>query len=97
MNSDRAAFVHVAEAITDYQLAAQRLPLPELAAMVTTCQHSLGHSLNAFNDIVLAELDDAEPSIAATRAVGQIMREATAVAILTLGIAHRAQLIAPQN
>ena len=94
--SDREAFVYVADAIAEWQLAAQQLPLPELWEVTANCQNDMARSLNAFNDIILAH-DDDEPSTEVMRAIGEITRRATALAIFTLGIARRAHLAAHQN
>jgi hypothetical protein len=95
--SDREAFETVASEIAEWELAAQQLPLPELYAMATTCQNGLAESLNAFNDICTSYSDGQEPSTEVVRALGQVTRRATAMAIFTLGIAHRVHLTAHQN
>jgi hypothetical protein len=94
--SDREAFIYVADAIAELQLAAKQLPLPELWDVTANCQNDLARSLNAFNDIILAD-DGDEPSTEAIHAIGDITRRATALAIFTLGIAQRAHLAAHQN
>ena len=96
--NDREAFTNVADAIAEWQLAAQQLPLPELWDVTATCQNGLADSLNAFNAIILALDDDGgEPSTEVMRAIGEVTRRATALAIFTLGIANRAHLAAQQN
>ncbi len=95
--NDREAFTNVAAAIADWQLAAQQLPLSELFDMAATRQNSLAESLNAFNAIFLSYAADGELSIEAMRAVGEVTRQATALAIFTLGIAHGVHLTAHQN
>ena len=95
--SDRESFETVASEIAKWELAAQQLPLAELYAAATTCQSGLADSLNAFNDIYISHDDGGEPSTEAMRAIGQVTRRATALAIFTLGIAHRAHLAAHQN
>jgi hypothetical protein len=94
--SDREAFVYVADAIAELQLAAQQLPLPELWDVTVNSQTDLARSLNDFNDIILAH-DDDEPSTEVMHAIGEVTRRATALAIFTLGLAHRAHLAAHQN
>jgi hypothetical protein len=95
--SDRDAFTNVAADIAEWELVAQQLPLPELYAVAATCQNSLAESLNAFNDICTSHSDGEEPSTEVMRALGQVTRRATAMAIFTLGIARRVHLAAHQN
>ena len=95
--SDREAFETVASEIAKWELAAQQLPLPELYTVATTCQNDLAASLNAFNDICISHDDGQEPTAEVVRALGQVTRRATAMAIFTLGIAQRAHLTAHQN
>ena len=95
--SDREAFTNVATEITEWELVAQQLPLPELYAVAATCQNGLAESLNAFNDICTSYSDGEEPSPEVMRALGQVTRRATAMAIFTLGIAQRVHLAAHQN
>jgi hypothetical protein len=95
--SDREAFTSVATEIAEWELISQQLPLPELYTMAATCQNDLAESLNAFNVICLSHDDGEEPSTEVMRALGQVTRRATALAIFTLGIAHRAHLAAQQN
>ena len=95
--SDREAFETVASEIAEWELVAQQLPLPELYAVATTCQNDLAQSLNAFDGICTSHDDGQEPSTEAMRALGQVTRRATAMAIFTLGIAQRAHLTAHQN
>ena len=95
--SDREAFETVASEIAEWELVAQQLSLPELYAVATACQNDLAQSLNAFNGICLSHDDDDEPSTEIIRALGQVTRRATAMAIFTLGIAQRAHLTAHQN
>ena len=91
------AFNTVAEEITDWQIAAQQLPMAELYAITTTCQHALANSLNAFNTLCLSHADGDEPTAEAMQARGEVTRQATAAAILALGISLRARLAARQN
>ena len=95
--NDREAFTNVADAIAEWQLAAQQLPLPELWDVTATCQNGLAGSLNAFNAIILAHDDGGEPSTEVMRAIGEVTRRATALAIFTLGISQRVRLAAQQN
>ena len=95
--SDREAFETVASEIAQWELVAQQLPLPELYAVATACQNDLAESLNAFNGICTSHDDGQEPSTEVMRALGQVTRRATAMAIFTLGIAQRAHLAAHQN
>ena len=95
--SDREAFETVASEIAEWELVAQQLTLPELYAVATTCQNDLAQSLNAFNDICTSHDDGHEPSTEVMRALGQVTRRATAMAIFTLGIAYRASKTAQHN
>jgi hypothetical protein len=90
-------FSTVTGEITDWQIAAQQLPLAELYAMTTTCQQSLVKSLNVLNILCLSHADGDEPSAEAMQALGEVTRQATAAAILALGISYRARLTAQQN
>ena len=66
--------------------------------MLADCQHDLAESLNAFNGIYLNHADHDEPPTALTRSPrGQVTRQATAMAIFTLGITQRLHLAAQQN
>ena len=95
--SDYEAFDYIATRITDWERAAQELPLPELRAMVATCQDDLAHSLNAFNGI-FADHDECQECAAALAAsVGTVARQATAAAIFALGLSQRVRLAAQQN
>lgn len=94
--SDREAFTNVATEIAEWEVVAHQLPLPELYAVAATCQNGLAESLNAFNDIYTSYSDGEEPSTEVMRALGQVTRRATAMAIFTLGIARRVHL-AHQN
>lgn len=91
------AFSIVAEEITDWQIAAQHLPMGELLDAMLTCQKSLAESLNAFNIVCLSYIDGDEPTVEATQALGEVTRRATAAAILALGISARARMAAQQN
>ena len=91
------AFTSVAGEITDWQIAAQQLPMAELCAMAATCQQSLAESLTAFNILCLSYADGDEPTVEAMQALGLVTRQATAAAILALGISQRARLAAQQN
>jgi len=93
----REAFSTVADEITDWQIAAQQLPVAELCAMTATCQDSLAETLNAFNILCLGHTGGDEPSAEAMQALGAVTRLATAAAILALGIYERACLAAQQN
>ena len=95
--SDREAFETVASEIAEWELAAQQLPLHELYAVATTCQNDMAESLNAFSGVCLSHDDGEEPTAEVMRALGQVTRRATAMAIFTLGIARRAHLAAHQN
>ena len=95
--SDRESFETVASEIAEWELAAQQLPLPELYAVATTCQNDLAESLNAFSKICLSHDDGDEPSTEVMRALGQVTRRATAMAIFTLGISQRLHMAAHQN
>ncbi len=95
--SDREAFETVASEIAEWELVAQQLTLPELYTIAATCQNDLAQSLNAFNDICTSHDDGQEPTAEIMRALGQVTRRATAMAIFTLGIAQRAHLTAHQN
>jgi hypothetical protein len=99
MHDERHAFSTVADEITGWQAAAQQLPLDELCQIALDCQHDLAVSLNAFNDICTDPGDGGLPSAEATRAMGDVTRVATAMAIFYLGIAARtsAHLTAQQN
>ena len=95
--SDYEAFDYIATRITDWERAAQELPLPELRAMVATCQDDLAHSLKAFNGI-FADHDDCQECAAALAAcLGTVARQATAAAIFALGLSQRVRLAAQQN
>ena len=85
---DREAFDNVAIDIVAWEGAAQQLPLPELHAMVADCQDDLAQSLNAFNALYDDDADHV-PANTLEQALGAIARQATAVAIFTLGIAPR--------
>jgi hypothetical protein len=52
--SNRESFNHLVDAITEWELAAQQLPLADLGAVAATCQQSLAKSLDAINDLYLA-------------------------------------------
>jgi hypothetical protein len=95
--SNRESFNHVADAITECELAAQQLPLDALIRLAATCQNGLADSLDAFNDLYLACDGDAESSVEVMRSITEVTKRATAMAILTLGIARRAHLAAHQN
>jgi hypothetical protein len=95
--SDHEAVDYIATSITDWQRAAQELPLPDLRATVATCQDNLAHSLNAFNGI-FADHDECQECAAALAAsVGTVARQATAAAIFALGLSQRVRLAAQQN
>jgi len=93
---DRDDFDSIATAIAAWQLAAQQMPLPDLTAMVASCQNDLANSLNAFNDLCGNRADHVPADTFAT-AIGAIARQATATAIFTLGISQRVYLAAQQN
>jgi hypothetical protein len=93
----REAFSTVTGEITDWQIAAQQLPIAELYAITTTCQHSLVESLNTLNTLCLSHADGDEPTAEAMQALGAVTRQATAAAILALGITYRVRLAAQQN
>jgi hypothetical protein len=93
----REAFSTVADEITDWQIAAQQLPMTELCAMTATCQQTLAETLIAFNIVCLSHADGDEPTAEAMQALGEVTRQATAAAILALGISHRARLAAQRN
>jgi hypothetical protein len=97
--NDRHAFNTVATEITGWQAAAQQLPLDELFQVVLDCQHDLAISLDAFNGVCTDPDDGGLPSAEATRAMGDVTRVATALAIFYLGISTRtrARLTAQQN
>jgi hypothetical protein len=94
---DRESLDAVATEIAQWQDAAQRLPLPELTAMVATWQDSLADSLNGFNDILASQAACDEPASEYALSIGQVTRRATAIAIFTLGISQRIRLTAQQN
>ena len=95
--SDYEAFDYIATRITDWERAAQELSLPDLRAMVATCQDDLAHSLNAFNGI-FADHDECQECAAALAAsLGTVARQATAAAIFALGLSQRVRLAAQQN
>jgi hypothetical protein len=91
------AFSTIADEITDWQIAAQQLPMAELYAMTATCQQSLAETLNALNILCLGHTDGDEPTAEAMHFLGVVTRAATAAAILALGISQRARLAAQQN
>lgn len=90
MSTDAHPFGTVAAAIADWQVAAYQLPLDELCQAVADSQDGLAVSLDIFNDIYLNHYDGGEPSAEAKRAMGEVTRAATAMAILSLGVACRA-------
>jgi hypothetical protein len=95
---DREALASVADDLAAWQVAAQRLPLAELSAMVATWQNELAESLNAFNEVYLDD-ECGETADVIASALGQVTRRATAMAIFTLGISQRLgpHLAAQQN
>ena len=93
---DREALDNIADAIVAWQVAAQQMPLAELAAMVANCQDDLAQSLDSFNALYGDHLGHV-PADTIKETVGAIARHATSAAIFTLGIACRAQRAAQQN
>jgi hypothetical protein len=94
---DRETVIGVAADIAVWQSAAQRLPLPELRALVTACQHGLALSLDAFNDLCRDHAEHDECTDAIKDAIGELARQATATAIFILGLSTRAHQAAQQN
>jgi hypothetical protein len=96
--NDRHAVHLVATDIAAWELASERLPMPELSAMVTRWQTSLTESLYAFNEVygTYADCDDQSADLLKT-ALGEVTRRATAVAIFTLAITYRARQAAQHN
>ena len=93
---DHEAFDNIATAILAWQVAAQQMPLAELAAVVANCQDDLAQSLDSFNALY-GDHADHVPADTIKETVGAIARQATSAAIFTLGIACRAQRAAHQN
>ncbi len=93
---DRDAFEHIATAITEWEVTAQQMPLPELRAVVTIYQNVLAESLNSFHDLYDHDADHV-PADTLQEAIGAIARQATAAAIFALGVAQRVRLAAHQN
>ena len=87
----------VAASIIVWQSAAQQLPLADLRVMLATWQDSLAESLDAFNGIFGDHGDHRECTDMIQQAIGEVARNATAAAIFTLGISHRATQAARQN
>ena len=95
--NDRDAVHLVATDITAWELASERLPMPELSAMVTRWQTSLTESLYAFNEAYGTYADCDESADLLKTALGEVTRRATAVAIFTLAITYRARKAAQRN
>ena len=89
--NDRDAVHLVATDIAAWELASERLPMPELSAMVTRWQTSLTESLYAFNEAYGTYADCDESADLLKTALGEVTRRATAVAIFTLAITYRAR------
>jgi hypothetical protein len=100
---ERETVIGVAADIIVWQSAAQQLPLPELRAVVTDWQNMLAASLDAFNDLCRDHAAHDECTDATTctdaikEAIGEVARQATATAILVLGLSHRAHEAAHKN
>ena len=95
--NDRDAIHFVATDITSWELDSQRLPMPELSATVTRWQTSLSESLYAFNEAYGTYTDCDESAALLKTALGEVTRQATAVAIFTLAITYRARQAAQHN
>jgi hypothetical protein len=93
---DREAFDNIATAIVAWQIAAQQLPLAELAAVVANCQDDLAQSLDSFN-VLYGDHADHVPADTIKETVGAIARQAISAAIFALGISVRAHRAAHQN
>jgi hypothetical protein len=94
---DHEHVTSVATNIIVWQSAAQQLPLADLTAMLATWQDELAQSLDAFNGIFCDHAEHHECTDMIQQAIGEVARNATAAAIFTLGISHRAQQAARQN
>ena len=94
---DHESVTSVATNIIVWQSAAQQLPLADLRVMLATWQDSLAESLDAFNGIFCDHGDHRECTDTIKDAIAEVARNATAAAIFTLGISHRATQAARQN
>jgi hypothetical protein len=92
---DREDVLGIADQIVSWEIVAQQMPLPDLTGMLADCQNDLAHSLNAFQD--LYDHADHVPADTLKESIGAIARQATATAILALGLSQRARLAARQN
>lgn len=92
---DREDIIGIADQIVAWEIVAQQMPLPDLTAMLATCQNDLAHSLNEFQD--LYDHADHVPADTLKEAIGAVARQATTTAIFALGLSQRARLAARQN
>ena len=76
---------------------AQQLPLPELYAVAAACQNDLAAEPERLQRHLHQPRRRPRAATEVIRALGQVTRRATAMAIFTLGIAQRAHLTAHQN
>jgi hypothetical protein len=89
----------VADEITTWQHAAQKLPLTEVNDLASDWLNSLAQTLNEFNTIIKTGLAEDQDDGVLGHVVIEVAREALAAAIFTLGLNQRVrgQLAAETN
>ena len=92
---DREDVLGIADQIVSWEIVAQQMPLPDLTALLATCQDDLADSLDDFQD--LYNHADQVPADTLKEAIGAIAKQATTTAIFALSLSQRAHQVAYQN